>query len=42
MDEKFGMKGLRPYPKWHNYSLADQCLLDLIEEGGNSRLHNSN
>lgn len=30
--EKFGMKGLRLYPKWHNYSLADGCLLDLIEE----------
>jgi predicted TIM-barrel fold metal-dependent hydrolase len=30
--EKFGMKGLRLYPKWHNYSLADRCLLDLIEE----------
>ena len=30
--ERFGMKGLRLYPKWHNYALSDRCLLDLIHE----------
>ncbi len=30
--EKFGMKGLRLYPKWHNYALSDENLLDLVEE----------
>jgi predicted TIM-barrel fold metal-dependent hydrolase len=30
--EEFAMKGLRLYPKWHNYSLSDRCCLDLIEE----------
>ena len=30
--EEFGMKGLRLYPKWHNYALSDRCLLDLIHE----------
>lgn len=30
--EKFGMKGLRLYPKWHNYALTDENLLALIEE----------
>ncbi len=28
--DEFGMTGLRLYPKWHNYSVADQCCLDLI------------
>jgi hypothetical protein len=28
--EEFGMKGLRLYPKWHNYSLSDRCCLDLV------------
>jgi predicted TIM-barrel fold metal-dependent hydrolase len=27
--EKFGMKGLRLYPKWHNYRLGDRCCADL-------------
>lgn len=27
---ELGMKGLRLYPKWHNYNLADRCCLDLI------------
>ena len=27
--EELGMKGLRLYPKWHNYSLADGCCLEL-------------
>jgi predicted TIM-barrel fold metal-dependent hydrolase len=28
--EEFGMKGLRLYPKWHNYSLADRPCRDLV------------
>jgi len=28
--EDFGMKGLRLYPKWHNYSLSDRRRLDLV------------
>jgi len=28
--ERFGMKGLRLYPKWHNYALSDECCLDLV------------
>jgi hypothetical protein len=28
---EFGMKGLRLYPKWHNYALTDPCCLDLID-----------
>ena len=30
--ERFGTKGLRLYPKWHNYALSDRCLLDLVRE----------
>jgi uncharacterized protein len=26
----FGMRGLRLYPKWHNYALSDRCCLDLV------------
>ena len=29
--ETFGMRGLRLYPKWHNYSLSDDSCLDLID-----------
>ena len=29
--EKFGMKGLRLYPKWHNYRLGDRCCADLVD-----------
>jgi uncharacterized protein len=29
--KEFGMKGLRLYPKWHNYALTDPCCLDLID-----------
>jgi predicted TIM-barrel fold metal-dependent hydrolase len=28
--EALGMKGLRLYPKWHNYNLGDPCCLDLV------------
>lgn len=28
--EEFGMKGLRLYPKWHNYSLSSPCCKELI------------
>jgi predicted TIM-barrel fold metal-dependent hydrolase len=30
--EEFGMKGLRLYPKWHNFALSDSCSHDLIGE----------
>jgi len=30
--EQFGMKGLRLYPKWHNYSLSSGPGRDLIRE----------
>jgi hypothetical protein len=29
--DEFGMKGLRLYPGWHNYALADACCLELID-----------
>lgn len=29
--EQFGMRGLRLYPKWHNYQLSDKCCGDLID-----------
>lgn len=29
--EGFGMKGLRLYPKWHNYSLADPRCIELVK-----------
>jgi predicted TIM-barrel fold metal-dependent hydrolase len=28
--EQLGMRGLRLYPKWHNYALADDCCRELI------------
>ncbi|HUT93426.1 MAG TPA: amidohydrolase family protein [Thermoguttaceae bacterium] len=28
--ERFGMRGLRIYPKWHNYALTDTCCAELI------------
>lgn len=30
--ERLGMKGLRLYPKWHNFALSDECCLDLIRQ----------
>jgi len=30
--EQFGMKGLRLYPKWHNYALSDPACRDLIHQ----------
>jgi predicted TIM-barrel fold metal-dependent hydrolase len=32
--ESFGMSGLRLYPGWHNYKLADACCLDLVHAAG--------
>ena len=29
--EKFGMKGLRLYPKWHNYQFSSPCCRELID-----------
>jgi len=29
--EEFGMKGLRLYPKWHNYKPSDACCSDLVD-----------
>jgi len=29
--EEFGMKGLRLYPKWHNYQLSSPCCRELVE-----------
>ncbi len=28
--EEFGMRGLRLYPKWHNYSLSSPCCRELV------------
>lgn len=28
--EEFGMRGLRIYPKWHNYALADPCCAEMV------------
>jgi hypothetical protein len=28
--EEFGIRGVRLYPKWHNYALADECCAKLI------------
>ena len=32
------MKGLRLYPKWHNYALSDRCCLDLIHRATERRM----
>jgi len=29
--EQFGMKGLRLYPKWHNYELSSPCCRQLVD-----------
>jgi uncharacterized protein len=29
--DEFGTKGLRLYPKWHNYQLSDPCCRELID-----------
>lgn len=29
--EEFGMKGLRLYPRWHNYKLTDAACLELVQ-----------
>lgn len=28
--EEFGMRGMRLYPKWHNYQLSDPCCRELV------------
>src|SRR5438552_5787870 len=28
--QEFGMRGVRLYPKWHNYRLSDRSCLDLV------------
>ena len=30
--EEFGMKGLRLYPKWHNYQLSNPCCRELVND----------
>jgi uncharacterized protein len=29
--QEFGMKGVRLYPKWHNYALSDACCQELVD-----------
>lgn len=29
--EEFGVRGLRLYPKWHNYRLSDSCCRELVD-----------
>ncbi len=36
--EQFGMKGLRLYPRWHNYSLADARCRDLVNAAAERRM----
>jgi predicted TIM-barrel fold metal-dependent hydrolase len=36
--EQFGMKGLRIYPKWHNYALADPCCAEMIAAATDRKL----
>jgi hypothetical protein len=36
--EQFGARGLRLYPKWHNYALSDSCCHDLIRAATERRM----
>lgn len=36
--EEFGMKGVRLYPRWHNYSLTDGAALELIHRAAERRM----
>jgi len=36
--EEFGMKGLRLYPKWHNYRLSDPACLELVNGAAERRM----
>lgn len=36
--EEFGIKGLRLYPKWHNFSLTDTCCRELIAAANERKL----
>jgi predicted TIM-barrel fold metal-dependent hydrolase len=36
--QKFGMKGLRLYPRWHDYRLTDRPCLDLVRAAAERRM----
>jgi uncharacterized protein len=36
--QDFGIRGLRLYPRWHNYSLSDSCCLDLVHAASERNL----
>jgi len=36
--EQFGMKGLRLYPRWHNYKLSDARCRELVEAAAERRM----
>jgi predicted TIM-barrel fold metal-dependent hydrolase len=36
--DELGMRGLRLYPKWHNYALSDSCCRELINAASQSGL----
>ena len=36
--EEFGMKGVRLYPRWHNYRLTDGAALELIHRAAERRM----
>ncbi|MEK7405259.1 MAG: amidohydrolase family protein [Acidobacteriota bacterium] len=36
--EEFGMKGLRLYPRWHNYRLSDPACLELVNAAAERKM----